>query len=104
MHALQLFDLIKLKTAVVGLMFKAYNTMLPVNLQKLFVRVEPIRRTRHVNMFERKYIRTELKAMSLSNYGVKLWNGLDSKLKSCHSVQVFKKCVKEQYLQTYDLN
>ena len=59
-------------------MFKAYNTMLPVNLQKLFVRVEPIRRTRHVNMFERKYIRTELKSMSLSNYGVKLWNGLDS--------------------------
>ena len=54
MHALKLFDLIKLKTAVV--MFKAYNTMLPVNLQKLFVRVEPIRRTRHVNMFERKYI------------------------------------------------
>ena len=58
MHALKLFDLIKLKTAVV--MFKAYNTMLPVNLQKLFVHVEPIRRTRHVNMFERKYIRTEL--------------------------------------------
>ena len=35
MHALKLFDLIKLKTAVV--MFKAYNTMLPVNFQKLFV-------------------------------------------------------------------
>ena len=33
MHALKLFDLIKLKTAVV--MFKACNTMLPVNLQKL---------------------------------------------------------------------
>ena len=102
MHALKLFDLIKLKTAVV--MFKAYNTMLPVNLQKLFVRVKPIRRTRHVNMFERKYIRTELKSMSLSNYGVKLWNGLDSKLKSCRNVQVFKKFVKEQYLQTYDSN
>ena len=81
MHALKLFDLIKLKTAVV--MFKVYNTMLHVNLQKLFVRVEPFRRTRHVNniMFERKYIRTELKLMSLSNYGVKLWNGLYSKLK-----------------------
>ena len=95
MHALKLFDL---KTAVV--MFKAYNTMLPVNLQKLFVRVEPIRRTIHVNMFERKYIRNELKSMSLSNYGVKLWNGIDSKLKSCHNVEVFKKCVNEQYLQT----
>ena len=75
--------------------------MLPINLQTLFLRVEPIRRIRHVNMFERKY---ELKSMSLSNYGVKLWNGLDSKLKSCHNVQVCKKCVKEQYLQTYGLN
>ena len=50
-------------------MFKAYNNMLPVNLQKLFVRVEPIRRTRNVNMFERRFVRTELKSMSLSNCG-----------------------------------
>ena len=80
MHALKLFDLIKLKTAVV--MFKAYNNMLPVKLQKLFVRVEPIRRTRNVNIFVRRLIRTELKSMSLSNSGVKLWNGLEIKLKS----------------------
>ena len=63
MHALKLFDLIKLKTAVV--MFKVYTNMLPVNLHKVFGRVEPIRRTRHVNMFERRYIRTELKSMPL---------------------------------------
>ena len=31
-------------------------------------------------------------------------HGLDGKSKSFHNVQVFKKCVKEQYLQTYDLN
>ena len=67
MHALKLFDLIKLKTAVV--MFKAYNNMLPVNLQKLFVRVEPIRRTRNVNMFERRFVRTELKSMSIKLWG-----------------------------------
>ena len=96
MHASKLFDLIKLKTAVV--MFKAYNNMLPVNLQKLFVRVEPIRRTRHINMFERRYIRTELKSMSLSNCGVKLWNGLESEHKSCrimyrYSRHVLKKSV-----------
>ena len=84
MHALKLFDLIKLKTAVV--MFKAYNNMLPVNLQKLFVRVEPIRRTRNVNMFERRFVRTELKSMSLSNCGVKLWNGLEINLKRCRNV------------------
>ena len=81
-------------------MFKAYNNMLPVNLQKLFVRVEPIRRTRNVNMFERRFIRT----MSLSNCGVKLWNGLEINLKSCRNVQVFKKCFsfKEKCVHTYD--
>ena len=100
MHALKLFDLIKLKTAVV--MFKAYNNMLPVNLQKLFVRVEPIRRTRNVNMFERRFVRTELKSMSLSNCGVKLWNGLEINIKSCRNVQVFKKCFKEKCVHTYD--
>ena len=67
MHALKLLDLIKLNTAVV--MFKAYNNMLPVNLQKLFVRVEPIRRTRHVNMFERRYIFE----LNLINVFIKLW-------------------------------
>ena len=95
MHALKLFDLIKLKTPVV--MFKAYNNMLPVNLQKLFVRVEPIRRTRNVNMFERRFVR-----MSLSNCGVKLWNGLEINLKSCRNVQEFKKCFKEKCVRTYD--
>ena len=83
-------------------MFKAYNNMLPVNLQKLFVRVEPIRRTRNVNMFERRFVRTELKSMSLSNCGVKLWKGLEINLKSCRNVQVFKKCFKEKCVHTYD--
>ena len=48
MHALKSFDLINLKTAVV--MYKAYNNMLPVNLQNLFVHFVAIRKTRHVNM------------------------------------------------------
>ena len=48
MHALKSFDLINLKTAVV--MYKAYNNILPVNLQKLFVHFVAIRKTRHVNI------------------------------------------------------
>ena len=63
-------------------MFKVYNNMLPVNLQKLFVRVEPTRMTRNVNMFERRFVRTELKSMSLTNCVVKgalyrIWYGLN---------------------------
>ena len=46
-------------------------------------------------MFERRYIRTELKLMALSNGGVNLCNGLESKLKSCRNVQVFKTCLKK---------
>ena len=45
-----------------------------------------------------------LKSMSLSNCGVTLWNGLESKLKSCRNVQVFKTCFKEKCVHTYDLN
>ena len=85
-------------------MFKACNNMLPVNLQKLCVRVEPIRRTRHVTMFERRYIRTELKSMSLSNCGVKLWNGLESELKSCRIMYRYSRRFKEKCVHTYDLN
>ena len=95
MHALKLFDLIKLKTAVV--MFKAYNNMLPENIQKLFVRVEPIRRTRNVNIFERRLIRTELKSMSLPNCGVNYGMFLKSNLKVVamyrYSRNVLKKSV-----------
>ena len=85
-------------------MFKSYNNVLAVNLHTLFVRVEPIRRTRNVNIFERRFIRTELKSMSLSNYGVKLWNGLGIKIKSCRNVHVFNKCFKEMCVHrpTYD--
>ena len=61
-----------------------------------------IRRTRNVNMFERRFVRTELKSVSLSNCGVKLWNGLEINLKSCRNVQVFKKCFKEKCVHTYD--
>ena len=68
-------------------MFKACHNMLPVNMQNLCVRVEPIRRTTHVNMFERRHIRIERVSMYLSNGGVKLWNGLESKLKSCRNLK-----------------
>ncbi len=57
-------------------------------------------------MFERRCILTELKSMYLANCGVKLWNGLESELKSCHNVQVqvFKTCFIEKCVHTYDLN
>ena len=58
MHALKLFELINLKTAVV--MYKAYNNMLLVNLQKLFVHFVAIRKTRHVNM-SKEEVTLELK-------------------------------------------
>ena len=50
MHALKSFDLSNLKTAVV--MYKAYNNMLPVNLQKLFVHFVAFRKTRNVNIYK----------------------------------------------------
>ena len=52
--ALEWFDVIKLKTAVTMYQtYSLYNNVLHVNLQAYFVRVEPVRISRHVDVFER---------------------------------------------------
>ena len=39
-------------------------------------------------------VRTNIKAMCLSVYGVKLWNTLPGDIKNCTSVNILKKCLK----------
>ena len=49
-------------------------------------------------------VRTNLKAMCLSVYGVKLWNTLPDEIKNCTSVNIFKKCLKQHFLSHYYTN
>ena len=75
-------------------LFAKSSHMLPVNLQKLLVRVDPIRMTRHVNMFERGYIRTECLYQIVGlNYGMVLKANLKVVVMYRYSRNVLKKSV-----------
>ena len=90
LHFLKFFDLVKLKTCEV--MYRAFNKTLPVNLNNIFTVCEP---NSLFNMrkkdFVQKYTRTNLKAMSVSVVGAKLWNELDSNLRNLKTFLLFKK-------------
>ena len=87
---LKFYDLVKLKICEV--MYRAFNKTLPVNLNNLFTVCEPnclfnMRKKKIVY----KYTRTNLKAMSVSVVGAKLWNELDSNLRNTKTILLFKK-------------
>ena len=66
---------------------------LPVNLNNIFTVCEPnsLFNMRKKKDFVQKYTRTNLKAMSVSVVGAKLWNELDSNLRNIKSILLFKK-------------
>ena len=65
-------------------MYRAFNKTLPVNLNNIFTVCEPncLFNMRKKKDFVHKYTRTNLKAMSVSVVGAKLWNELDSNLRN----------------------
>ena len=75
---LKFYDLVKLKICEV--MYLAFNKTLPVNLNNIFTVCEPnyLINMRNKKDFVHKYTRTNLKTMSVSVVGAKLWNELDS--------------------------
>ena len=73
-------------------MYPAFNKTLPVNLNNIFTVCEP---NSLFNMskkkdFVQKYTRTNLKAMSVSVVGAKLWNEPDSNLRNIKTILLFK--------------
>ena len=74
------------------MMYRAFNKTLPVNLNNIFTVCEPdsLFNTRKKKCVQ-KYTRTTLKAMSVSVVGAKLWNELDSNLRSIKTILLFKK-------------
>ena len=78
-------DLVKLKTCEV--MYHALNKTLPVNSNDLFTVCEPncLFNMRKKIDFVQKYTRTNIKAMSVSVVGAKLWNELDSNLRNTNN-------------------
>ena len=101
MHSLKFHDLVKYRTAIV--MFKLYYGKLPTLLQSRFKRSENIHNTRSRNTFIVRYSRTNLKAMCISVWGVKLWNALPVNIKEIRSLYTFKIKVKTYLLSYYNV-
>ena len=76
-------------------MYKAYNKLLPVNLQSWFSLITEVsnRSNRRKHKFKVSYVRTNLRSMSLTVKGIKLWNQLDETLTKCNNIAFFKKKV-----------
>ena len=74
---LKLSEFVKYKTAIV--MFNLFHGILPIKLQRRFSKYST-RQKKSVVMVQ---VRTNLKAMCLSVYGVKLWNTLPGEIKNC---------------------
>ena len=85
------YDLVKFITCEV--MYRAFNKTLHVNLNNIFTVCEPncLYNMRKKKDFVQKYSRTNIKAMSVSVIGAKLWNELDSDLRHITNILLFKK-------------
>ena len=100
LNILKFVDLVKFKLQL--LMFKAWNVKLPVNVQSLFkVNINNKYPTRKCFNFKVNYCKTKFRSNCVSIIGVKLWNVLEDKFKSCRNLLCFKKCLKLMYLKEY---
>ena len=93
LYILKFPEFVQYKTAI--LMFHLFHGTLPIHLQNRFSRYSTTRSTRRINTCVMVQARTNIKAMCLSVYGVKLWNSLSNNLRDCNSVIIFKKNLKK---------
>ena len=92
-------ELIRYKTAI--LMYNIFHGTLPEHLQNRFTLYANLHNTRRSSTFVMLQARTNIKAMCLSVYGVKLWNSLPGNIKDCTSLNLFKKYLKRHLLSSY---
>ena len=80
MSILKLSESVKYKTAI--MMFNLFHDILPIQLQRRFTKYSNVHSTRQNKSFVMVQVRTNLKAMCLSVYGLKLWNTLSDDIKN----------------------
>lgn len=83
-------------------MYKAHQQILPVNLQKRFMKRESTYNLRGTEIFSQPEYRTKPKERCISVQGVKIWNNLANEIKLTKSLHIFKKTVKLSLLRRYD--
>ena len=92
MSILKLSEFVKYKTAI--MMFNLFHGTLPIQLQRRFTKYSSVHSTRQNKSSVMGQVRTNIKAMCLSVYCVKLWNTLPDDIKNCTSIYILKKCLK----------
>ena len=93
LYILKFPEFVQHKTVI--LRFHLFHGSLPIHLQNRFTIFSTTRSTRRVNIFVMVQAITNIKAMCLSVYGVKLWNSLSN------SVIFFKKNLKKYFISIY---
>ena len=92
-------EFVHYKTAI--LLCNIIHGTLPIHLQNRFTIYSTTRSTRRFNTFVIVQARTNIKAMCLSKYGVKLWNYVPNNLRDCNSVIIVKKNLKTCFISIY---
>ena len=82
-------------------MFKAYQCKLPVNIQQHFVKKDISTITRQPNQLVRCCVTTNIRAMTLSVYGISLSNSLNTELTNIKTVRSFKHRYKKAIISEY---
>ena len=98
-NALKFRDLVEFKT--MQIMYKVKNRIVPDCIQKLFQIRQSKYELRGMCMFNKINIRTNVKQRCMSVQGVNMWNVLDEEIKTCDTVQRFKKILKNKMLNKY---
>ena len=99
LYILKFPEFFQYKTVI--LMFHLFHVTLPIHLQNRFTRYSTTRSTGRINTVVMVQARTNITAMCLSVYGVKLWNSLSTNLRDCNSVINFKKNLKKYFISIY---
>lgn len=100
LNELKLDDLYKLKIAV--LLFKAKNSLLPDNIQRLFkLDCNQKYHTRQKEDFRIKFTKSKRQAIMPSFQGVHIWNSLHTELKMCKTLHMFKRKLKDTIIDNY---
>ena len=101
MYSLKFPDLVKYRTAI--LMYNFYYRKLPTLLQERFKKNQNVHNTRRRNTFIVQYSCTNLKAMCITIYGVKLWNTLPEHIKEPKSLFIVKNYLKTYLISLYNV-
>jgi hypothetical protein len=99
LHALKFFDIIELKSKEIA--YKAYNNMLPSNVQKCFTQASHRYVYRRPLNFTQCYHRTNMRALITIEQSKKLWNTCPETLKEMNNYYAFKKNYKKLLYNRY---